>query len=257
VLAVGFALVVMVLGTLRHGWRLTMLDVASLSMLSAGYALMGPPPLRGGRHLGHGRAGGVPLAGSAVAGGRLDRRTCKGAGCAQRGVEAAVCVDGVGSAAGSGWGPDGPVAAGFADAMEAGVVLPPGTFEVGDRLHLRGEGTLAATVITSTTASLSGTGTLSAVARLPARAWPGPGGLRGFAVTGQAQGPGQAVRSRTRAVYVDPVTDGWAVLDVPFGLVTPPTVTVHWPAVGPVVFFHASSYGFPVPEEARRAVEGS
>jgi hypothetical protein len=36
-------------------------------------------------------------------------------------------------------------------------------------------------------------------------------------------------------------------VDLPFGLIAPPTIDLHQPTVGPVTFYHASSYGLRVP----------
>jgi hypothetical protein len=58
---------------------------------------------------------------------------------------------------------------------------------------------------------------------------------------------------RSRVVYVTPDSSQWLVLDIPFGLVAPPTISVHRPPLyGPVEFYHASAYNLPVPAGAER-----
>lgn len=47
----------------------------------------------------------------------------------------------------------------------------------------------------------------------------------------------------------------WLIMDVPFGLITPPMVKIWRPMVGEVVFYHASSYQVPVPAAARLALK--
>lgn len=63
--------------------------------------------------------------------------------------------------------------------------------------------------------------------------------------------------ARNRVVYV--TNDGveWLVLDVPSGLVTPPTITIHQPLAGPVEFFYAECYGLAIPAEAAAQAQAS
>lgn len=61
---------------------------------------------------------------------------------------------------------------------------------------------------------------------------------------------------RNRAVYVargasDPEESDWMAVDFPFGLIAPPTFTLHRPLYGSVVFYHASAYGLIEPEASR------
>lgn len=63
--------------------------------------------------------------------------------------------------------------------------------------------------------------------------------------------------ARSRVVYVtNDGTGRWLVLDVPFGLVAPPTLEIHKPLEGPVEFFYAQCYGLPVPDEALERGDG-
>lgn len=56
---------------------------------------------------------------------------------------------------------------------------------------------------------------------------------------------------RTRTVYVTQDGTGrWLIIDVPRGLIMPPTLSLHNPLVGPVEFFYAQCYKLPVPDEA-------
>lgn len=55
---------------------------------------------------------------------------------------------------------------------------------------------------------------------------------------------------RFRAVYVSADSTQWASLDVPHGLITPPTIELHMPSVGTVTLYKASGHKLPVPEEA-------
>lgn len=59
---------------------------------------------------------------------------------------------------------------------------------------------------------------------------------------------------RSRVVYVTQDGTGrWLCIDVPSGLITPPTLTIHKPLEGPVEFFYAQCYGLTVPREAAEA----
>ena len=55
---------------------------------------------------------------------------------------------------------------------------------------------------------------------------------------------------RYRVVYVTADSTQWAAIDVPDGLIAPPTIELHMPSVGPVSFFYASCHRLPIPEEA-------
>jgi hypothetical protein len=78
-------------------------------------------------------------------------------------------------------------------------------------------------------------------------------------------GPGSAPRiqerlvmqdpERNRIVYVTADSSQWIVIDVPFGLITPPTIELHRPLVGAVMFYHASGHRLRVPAEAEPASE--
>jgi hypothetical protein len=57
---------------------------------------------------------------------------------------------------------------------------------------------------------------------------------------------------RNKVVYVTPDSSQWVVMDVPFGMIMPPTVELHKPLVGPVVFYWAEGHSLPVPKEAKR-----
>lgn len=43
----------------------------------------------------------------------------------------------------------------------------------------------------------------------------------------------------------------WLNLNKPHGLISPPTITLHQPSVGPVVFYNADGYQLNIPKEAR------
>lgn len=60
---------------------------------------------------------------------------------------------------------------------------------------------------------------------------------------------------RGRVVYLAP--DGrWVIVDVPFGLIPPPTIVIHEPLVATHTFYYADMYNLPVPPDARAALEG-
>lgn len=61
---------------------------------------------------------------------------------------------------------------------------------------------------------------------------------------------------RSQVVYVTADGSQWMRVDVPFGLITPPTLTFHKPLAGPVEFFYAECYGLPIPQEARESSRG-
>lgn len=66
--------------------------------------------------------------------------------------------------------------------------------------------------------------------------------------------PGE--RERNRVIYVTSDGSDWLAVDVPFGLIPPPTIQLHRPLAGPVEFYHADSYRLPIPDEATQAVAG-
>jgi hypothetical protein len=57
---------------------------------------------------------------------------------------------------------------------------------------------------------------------------------------------------RNRIVYVTSDSSLWLAIDVPFGMITPPTIELHVPLKGSVTFYHSSGYQLRVPEEALR-----
>ena len=59
---------------------------------------------------------------------------------------------------------------------------------------------------------------------------------------------------RGHMVYVTQDGTGrWMTAGYPFGLIPPPTIELHKPLGGPVVFYAATMYGLPVPAEAQQA----
>jgi hypothetical protein len=54
-------------------------------------------------------------------------------------------------------------------------------------------------------------------------------------------------------VYVTANGDQWLVLDVPRGVIAPPTIGSHQPTAGAVTFYWADCYKLPVPAEAAAA----
>jgi hypothetical protein len=58
---------------------------------------------------------------------------------------------------------------------------------------------------------------------------------------------------RNRVIYVTADASDWLAIDVPFGLITPPTIELHQPLVGSVEFYHADSYRLTIPKEAQPA----
>jgi hypothetical protein len=58
-------------------------------------------------------------------------------------------------------------------------------------------------------------------------------------------------RERGTWIYVTSDSQLWLKVDLPFGLIAPPTIDLHRPMVGLVKFYHADSYQLPVPAEAR------
>jgi hypothetical protein len=55
---------------------------------------------------------------------------------------------------------------------------------------------------------------------------------------------------RNRIVFVTSDSSLWLAIDVPFGMITPPTIELHVPLKGSVVFYNAESYQLRIPEEA-------
>ncbi len=58
---------------------------------------------------------------------------------------------------------------------------------------------------------------------------------------------------RNRVVYVTQDGTKWAVLDVPFGMITPPIIEIHQPTVATFKFYYADCYQLPIPREAEKA----
>ena len=58
---------------------------------------------------------------------------------------------------------------------------------------------------------------------------------------------------RNKIIYVTADSQQWVVINVPFGMITPPTIELHIPLQGPVTFYYASCYQLRVPDEASRA----
>lgn len=61
---------------------------------------------------------------------------------------------------------------------------------------------------------------------------------------------------RNMVVYVTSDSSQWMVLDMKFGFISPPTIDLHVPQVGPLQFYNASSYGLHVPPEATESLQG-
>jgi hypothetical protein len=55
---------------------------------------------------------------------------------------------------------------------------------------------------------------------------------------------------RMRVVYVTADSSQWMAVDVPFGLISPPTYELHRPLVGPVTFYDAKGHRLRIPREA-------
>jgi hypothetical protein len=60
---------------------------------------------------------------------------------------------------------------------------------------------------------------------------------------------------RNKIIYVTADLSSWAILDEPFGLISPPTIELHEPQVGTVTFYNASSYQLHIPAEAKMAAK--
>jgi hypothetical protein len=59
---------------------------------------------------------------------------------------------------------------------------------------------------------------------------------------------------RQKIVYVTADSSQWMVLDKQIGLISPPTIELHRPLVGPVTFYYAECYQLPIPPEAEAEV---
>jgi hypothetical protein len=57
---------------------------------------------------------------------------------------------------------------------------------------------------------------------------------------------------RTNRIYVTADSSQWARLSVPFGLIAPPTIELHKPLSGTIMFYDSDGYNLPVPTEARK-----
>ena len=62
---------------------------------------------------------------------------------------------------------------------------------------------------------------------------------------------------RNRVVYVTQDSSKWAVLDVPFGMITPPIIEIHQPMVGTDKFYYADCYQLRIPPEAEAEADSS
>lgn len=61
---------------------------------------------------------------------------------------------------------------------------------------------------------------------------------------------------RNRIVYVTADSSQWAAIDIPDGLIPPPTIDLHQPQVGTFTFYYADCYpSIRVPSEARKVPE--
>lgn len=61
---------------------------------------------------------------------------------------------------------------------------------------------------------------------------------------------------RNRIIYVTADSSQWAVIDIPDGLITPPTIDLHRPEVGPITFYFADCYpSLRIPSEAREILK--
>jgi hypothetical protein len=59
---------------------------------------------------------------------------------------------------------------------------------------------------------------------------------------------------RNSVIYVTNTNPAeWLRIDVPDGMITPPTITLHRPLVGPAEFYFADCYRLPIPAEARES----
>jgi len=59
--------------------------------------------------------------------------------------------------------------------------------------------------------------------------------------------------SRHRTIYVTADSAQWMVIDVPDGMISPPTIDLHVPMQGSVQFYYAECYQLRVPKEAQEA----
>lgn len=58
---------------------------------------------------------------------------------------------------------------------------------------------------------------------------------------------------RNKIIYVTADSSYWMIIDVPFGMISPPTIELHRPHLGPITFQDAVGYQLPIPPEAKRA----
>jgi hypothetical protein len=49
----------------------------------------------------------------------------------------------------------------------------------------------------------------------------------------------------------------WLLIDVPSGMITPPTFEIHRPLVGAATFYYADCYSLPIPKDARAALKAA
>jgi hypothetical protein len=57
---------------------------------------------------------------------------------------------------------------------------------------------------------------------------------------------------RNRIVYVTADSSKWVAINVPFGLISPPTIELYRPLAGPVMFYHADGHQLRIPPEASK-----
>jgi hypothetical protein len=60
---------------------------------------------------------------------------------------------------------------------------------------------------------------------------------------------------RGRVIYVTADSSQWLVIEYPFGLITPPTIELHRPLQGAVIFYYAQCYGLAIPAEAQQIAD--
>jgi hypothetical protein len=58
---------------------------------------------------------------------------------------------------------------------------------------------------------------------------------------------------RMRTIYVTSDSSQWLIVDKPFGFISPPTIELHLPQVGPVMFYDAEGHRLRIPKEAKEA----
>jgi hypothetical protein len=58
---------------------------------------------------------------------------------------------------------------------------------------------------------------------------------------------------RNKIIYVTADSSQWVVINIPFGMITPPTIELHIPLKGGVTFYYADCYpSLHIPSEAKR-----